>query len=92
MGPYVCKWIDQYLVHTEGDYFGQPFRLRPWQKRFLWRAYELNPDGTRRYTRGLLGLAKGNGKSELAAAIACAELAGPVAEDRRGHSARHGDT
>ena len=81
LGPYVCKWIDRYLVHTEGDYFGQPFRLRPWQKRFLWRAYELNPDGTRRYTRGLLGLAKGNGKSELAAAIACAELAGPVMFD-----------
>jgi phage terminase large subunit-like protein len=71
-------WIEKFLVHSEGDFCGQPFRLRQWQRRFIWRAYELNPDGSRRYSRVLLGLAKGNGKSEIGAAIACAELAGPV--------------
>jgi phage terminase large subunit-like protein len=68
-------------VHSEGDYLGQPFGLRPWQKRFIWRAYELLPDGSRRYDRALLGLPKGNGKTEIAAAIAIVELAGPVVFD-----------
>lgn len=78
LGPYVCRWIELNLVHAEGDFFGQPFRLRPWQKRFIWRAFELNPDGSRRYNRVVLGLPKGNGKTELAAALACCEMDGPV--------------
>ena len=78
LGRWVCRWIESCLVHAEGDFLGQPFRLRPWQKAFIWRAYELLPDGSRRYDRALLGLPKGNGKTELAAAIGLAELAGPV--------------
>lgn len=78
LGPAVAHFIEENLVHAEGDYFGKPFILRPWQKRFIYRAYELNPDGSRRYNRVILGVGKGNGKTELAAAIACAELAGPV--------------
>jgi phage terminase large subunit-like protein len=78
LGPQVCRWIEKNLVHGEGDYYGRPFRLRPWQRRFIWRAYELCDSGSRRYSRVLLGLPKGNGKTELAAAIGCAELAGPV--------------
>lgn len=78
LGPDVCRWIERNLVHGEGDYYGKPFRLRAWQRRFIWRAYELQPDGRRRYRRALLGLPKGNGKTELAAALGCAELGGPV--------------
>lgn len=70
--------MERCLVHSEGDYLGKPFRLRAWQKAFLWRAYELEPDGSRRYDEALLGMAKGNGKTELAAAIALVEFAGPV--------------
>lgn len=78
LGPWVCAWIERCLVHGEGDYYGRPFRLRAWQKALLYRAYELRPDGTRRYSRVLWGLPKGQGKTELAAAVACAEFAGPV--------------
>jgi len=78
LGPWVCRWIERYLVHSDGDFLGQPFRLRPWQAGFIWRAYELMPDGSRKHDRALMGLPKGNGKTELAAAIALAELAGPV--------------
>jgi len=81
LGPWVCRWIERFLVHSQGDYLGQPFRLRPWQKAFIYRAYELEPDGSRRYDRAVLGLGKGNGKTELAAALALAELAGPVVFD-----------
>lgn len=81
LGPYVCAWIERHLVHGEGDYYGQPFLLRLSQKRFIWNAYELERDGSRRYTRVLLGLPKGNGKTEIAAALSCVELAGPVVFD-----------
>lgn len=78
LGPLICAWIERCLVHAEGDYFGQPFRLRGWQKALIYRAYELLPSGARRYKRVLWGFPKGNGKTELAAALACAEFAGPV--------------
>lgn len=88
LGARVCAWIERYLVHGEGDYLGQPFKLRRWQRALIYRAYELNPDGSRRYSRVLWGFPKGNGKTELAAAVALAELAGPVCFagwDRHGH-------
>lgn len=81
LGPFVCAWIEKCLVHAEGDFLGEPFRLRPWQKRFLYEAYELRKDGSRQRDRALLGLPKGNGKTELGAAIGCVELAGPVVFD-----------
>lgn len=84
LGPQVCRWMERSLVHGPGDKFGQPFRLDPFMREFVWRAYELRPDGRRRITRALLGVAKGNAKTELAAAISCAELGGPVVFDRWG--------
>lgn len=81
LGPLVCKWIEANLVHGEGDYYGQPIKLRMWQRAFIFECYELLPDGSRAYDRVLLGIPKGNGKTELAAMIACAELAGPVVFD-----------
>lgn len=78
LGPVVCRWIEQHLVHSHGDAYGRPFRLLPFQRAFIYRAYELLPDGRRKYRRVIWGLPTGNGKTELAAALACAELAGPV--------------
>jgi phage terminase large subunit-like protein len=75
-------WIENHLVHGEGDYFGKPFLLeRPWQWAMLDALYALLPDGTRRYDEALVGLPKGQGKTPLAAAVACAEFAGPVVFD-----------
>jgi phage terminase large subunit-like protein len=73
-GGMVCTYIERNLVHSQGDFYGQPFRLTPEQKRFIWNAYELRPDGRRRYRRVLRGRPKGDGKTELAAAIGCVEL------------------
>jgi phage terminase large subunit-like protein len=81
LGPLVCRWIEANLVHGEGDFYGKPIRLRDWQRAIIYRCYELNSDGSRAYTRVLLGIAKGNGKTELAGMIASAELAGPVCFD-----------
>lgn len=77
LGPQVCRWIERYCVLGEGDFYGQPVRLRPWQRAFLYRLYELRLDGSRRYRRALFGVPKGNGKTPLAAWIAAVELAGP---------------
>src|ERR1051326_3903949 len=76
-GPRVCRWIETHCVYGEGDWFGQHVRLRPFQRRFIYRLYEYDPEtGLRRYRRGLWGLGKGNGKSPIAAFIGAYELAG----------------
>lgn len=75
-GKRVCQWIEKYLVHGEGDFYGQPFRLRRWQRRFIYRLYEHGARGGRRIRRALWGLPKGSGKTELLAAIALYELLG----------------
>lgn len=79
-GAEICRWMERVLVHGEGDKFGQPFRLEAFQRRFIWQLYEYNRKTRRRiHRRALLGLPKGNGKTELLAAIGLAELAGPFA-------------
>jgi phage terminase large subunit-like protein len=78
-GRRVCKFIERFLVHGEGDHYGAPFILTDDQARFIHRGYERRADGHRRYKRVLCGRPKGSGKTALAAAIAIAELGGPVA-------------
>jgi phage terminase large subunit-like protein len=78
-GDVVCDWIETFLVHGEGDWLGRPFRLTSDQRRLVYRIYERRPNGQRRYRQVLYGRPKGYGKTELAAAIAIAELAGPIA-------------
>lgn len=69
------------LVHGPGDIVGQSYRLTPANRRFIWECYELNPDGSRIVDRAIKGEPKGKAKTELVAAIAVAELAGPVRFD-----------
>lgn len=75
-GARVCRWIERYCVMGEGDQIGQPARLRRWQRQLIWRLYERWPDGSRRYRRALIGVPKGNGKTQLAAWIGAYELFG----------------
>lgn len=58
------------LTHTKGAFAGQPFNLRPWQRRILQQLFKTRPDGRRQYRTCLLMLARKNGKSEIAAALA----------------------
>jgi phage terminase large subunit-like protein len=62
------------LVHTKGPAARTPFRLEPWQRRFVEEFSRVNGDGERIYKRGMLGVARGNGKSPLAAGLALREL------------------
>jgi len=77
-GPVAVPWIEDNLIFAEGDWYEQPFRLRPDQKLFLYRWYEHCPDcGQWRYNDGLRGAATGDGKTAFVAAIVALEFAGP---------------
>lgn len=78
LGPLVARFIEKLCVHGPGDVLGKPVTLTDDEKDFLNRAYRLRDDGVRQVRRAVLGRPKGSRKTELAAWIALAELAGPV--------------
>ncbi len=65
------KFINN-LTHAKGSQWARKkFNLRPWQETFIRELFgQLREDGTRRYRKALLALARKNGKSEIGAAIA----------------------
>jgi phage terminase large subunit-like protein len=79
LGLELAAWLEDALVFGPGDMLGEPFRLTDELVLFLCRAYEVFPRGhpragRRRFKRCTLSRRKGVGKTELAAAIAIAEL------------------
>src|SRR4029453_1121262 len=64
------------LTHTKGDWAGQPFALRPWQERVIRRTFQTRRDGRRQHRTALFMVARKNGKTELAAAVALYGLFG----------------
>jgi phage terminase large subunit-like protein len=70
-----CQWIETYCVIPEGRDRGQPFKLRPWQRRDLIKIYD-NPAVTR---TAILSFGKKNGKTSLAAVLLLLHLCGPEA-------------
>ena len=65
-----AAWIEANCRLTSAKWAGDPFRLLPWQVRFLVEMLELDADGRRRYRWAYLSVGKKNGKTELAAALA----------------------
>ena len=63
------------LILVQGRHAGQPFRLQAWQRRFLRGAFAAGQDDD-----AGASLARGGGKTTLAAAIGCAALDGPLME------------
>ncbi len=58
------------LNHTTGEYAGEPFELRLFQKFIIWNLWGWRrKDGSRRFRYAFLTLGRGNGKSPFAAAI-----------------------
>jgi phage terminase large subunit-like protein len=70
----------EYLPITSGSHAGRPFKVRPWQRRFLESVY--GGKGPRRVRTAVLSMARKNGKTDLAARLALCHLAGPEAEER----------
>jgi phage terminase large subunit-like protein len=78
LGPAVAAWIETFCVHGPGDVLGQPVTLTDEERRLLAWAYEVDDQGRRVVRRSLVGLPKGSRKTEFAAWVAIAEMAGPV--------------
>src|SRR5690554_3203767 len=79
LGPLVCDWMEDNLVFGPGDLRGEPLVLDDEQRAFIYRFYELWPEGhpqegRRRFRRCAISVAKGLRKTELAALVAAAEL------------------
>lgn len=67
----VIKWIEQNCYHTEGPLAPNPLRLELWQKALLSTMYGVvDESGKRIFREVMLVVARKNGKSLLAAAIA----------------------
>ena len=68
----VADFFVKFLRHSKGDFAGKPFEFLPWQRDdvmgplFGWQR----SDGTRRYRRAYIEVAKKNGKSSLCSGIA----------------------
>ena len=79
LGPQVCAFIEEALIHGPGDLRGEPARLDDEKRALICRLYEIYPKehalgGRRRFRRAALSLRKGVAKTELAAWVAAVEL------------------
>ena len=77
-GPSVLAWSECTLAQPDGDGCGQPWAWTQSQARFVCWWFALDGAGRYLWRRGQVVLPKGAGKSPMAAALACCELAGPV--------------
>lgn len=74
----VLYWTLRYIAQPDGPTAGEEWRFTPEQVRFVLNWYAVTPEGRWRYLRGVLRRSKGWGKTPLVAALALAELCGPV--------------
>ena len=71
----VIEFIQECCTFTQGARAGEPFILETWQKAIVANLFGWKrPSGNRRFREVLLFVGRGNGKSELSAAIICAVL------------------
>lgn len=67
----VIEWIEHHCYHSEGPLAPGPFNLELWQKAFLSAMFGLlDENGNRQFREVALVVARKNGKSLLASAIA----------------------
>ena len=72
----ICQFIESYCLVPEGALVGTPIVLAKFQKDFIYEVYD-NPNKTR---RGILSMARKNGKTALTAALLLAHIIGPEAK------------
>lgn len=78
----IVKFVECLIVPS-GEGSGKPFKLRPWQKKFIADVYGpriKTPKGLRRQVRrAVFSLARKNGKTALIGALVLVHLVGPEA-------------
>jgi len=77
----VFDWCQAYIRQPDGPEAGGPWEFTPEQVRFLHRFYAVDGRGRYLWSRAVLRRAKGWGKSPFMAALALAEMCGPVRFD-----------
>lgn len=66
-----CEFFPMVLRHSKGEWAGKPFELLPPQVFITWCLYGWRREsGVRRFTRGLIEMARKGGKSEFASGLA----------------------
>lgn len=75
-GEHIIRFIESFCHHSQGEWAGNPVVLEPWQCALLYILYGWRwaDTGYRRFAYAYIELAKGNGKSFLASALALYEL------------------
>ena len=77
----IIKFIEKYILVPEGMLVGKPMELLPEQREYIQGVYDnLDPYGMMLTRRGILSIARKNGKSGLISAILGAHLIGPEAK------------
>ncbi|MDD2772752.1 MAG: terminase large subunit [Elusimicrobiales bacterium] len=69
---HAVEFFEKWLVHTEGEWADQPFKLMDWQREEIIRplfGWKVKKTGFRRFKRAYIEIPKKNGKSELASGI-----------------------
>ena len=67
---HVINFFEKFLVLYEGEFAGLPFILQPWQQFIISNIFGWKDgDGSRRFRTAYIEIAKGNGKTPLAAGI-----------------------
>lgn len=87
LGRDVFDWCQRYIRQPDGPRAGEPWKFTREQIRFLHYFYAVDARGRFLWSRAVLRRAKGWGKSPFMAALALAELCGPVrygGDDARG--------
>lgn len=79
LGRGIINWLHKYVRSPGGDHAGQGFIPTFEQLRFLLWWYAVDDQGKYLYRTGVFRRMKGHGKDPLTAAMALAELCGPVA-------------
>ena len=65
LGNRVIKFIEKYCVHSSGDYLGDPFVLRDWQKEIIRELFEIKEDGSYKHHTAYISLPKGMERQNL---------------------------
>lgn len=78
LGFDALAWAEEFLAQPDGELAGEPWRWTDAQARFVAWWYAVEQSGRFLFRRAQVVLPKGAGKSPLAAALSCVELAGPV--------------
>jgi len=77
----VCDFIEKFVIVAEGVLVGKPMKLLPEQRAFIQDVYgNLQTDGRLLTRRGILSVARKNGKTGLVSSLVLAHLVGPEAK------------